>query len=127
MENDTTGRGDHFSDCAKCGVSYEGHDVEEAMATHDMFEDHTFVRPMVPSIQVEILDADDNEVTDPAIALLAMREALGAPGYESELEDLGDGLWLVSLPADAASELKLNGYWGRENEGGFNVTAEWPS
>lgn len=81
----------------------------------------------VRGVQVQIADNDTGEdVTTEAGARAAMSQALGKD-YRGELEHHGGGGWMVDFPGEDADELIDNGYWGRENEDGYSLEAEWPS
>jgi hypothetical protein len=77
-------------------------------------------------VEVGLSDVDGESVNDEASARAAMSQALGL-AYRGGLERLGDGDWLVDLPGEDADDLIESGFWGRENEDGYSVEAEWPS
>lgn len=78
------------------------------------------------SVQVGIGGPDGEDINDEADARAAMSQAIGME-YRGGLEKVDDGLWLVDLPGEAGDDLIEGGFWGRENDGGFSVEAEWPS
>lgn len=78
------------------------------------------------SVQVGISNENGDGVASYEGARAAMSQALGRE-YRGNLErESDDGLWLVDLPGEDGDELIENGFWGRDNEDGYSIEAEWP-
>lgn len=106
MASEDTGRGDHFGNCAKCGISYEARSAEQAIEDHDAFEGHAFV-PFAPSWQIEIVREDGA----PAVGEAEAREVMAAlftqlHGYREPMENQGGGIWLAAIPQPLADAMQ---------------------